>query len=233
MSPRLQALCCECGELRTCTRPRNHREDNYFLRAPVNADWHRETGDLKCANCGRVTRHAIILPDGHWARNHAELLHELATGWINSRATDADCERIQDRWHRASRANPRLRHLWWTQSERKAREAGRSHMSAICGAQIPVPDRAPKPKKPKKKGDPGYNRDQLWAPEFIDSEEDERGWREVSCVDCLALSNQIAINEQREELQKKLLEYAGKLKSLDAVTVISLVEQFRAAEADQ
>ena len=106
-------------------------------------------------------------------------------------------------------------------------------MYAICKAKVHlcelVEDEA---EKPSKDTTSGYNRDQVWAPKFIDSEADKDGWRRISCVDCLALTNRIAINEQREQLKEKLIEYVGKLSSLDPATVVSLVEQFRAAEAE-
>lgn len=229
MSPRLQALCCECGELRTCTRPRNHIEDNYWLRKPVDRDWHRETGDLKCANCGRITRHAIILPDGHWAQNHAEKLRKAGTGWYFKNLTDADLKRIQERWHDGQPRNPRTWHQWFRSAEDQARAAGRTHLRAVCKALVPVPKRTWEQRYPEG----GLDRDVLVKPTVYDPEPDADGWEYVQCVDCLYRSNQMAIDDQRKELKDKLLKYAGKLSTLDPATVISLVEQFRAAEADQ
>src|ERR1700733_5940133 len=50
--PRRQALCCVCGQLRTFDRARRCRWENYWFRWQVDRDWHRETGELKCDQCG-------------------------------------------------------------------------------------------------------------------------------------------------------------------------------------
>ena len=229
MTAQMQALCCECGALRTCNRPRNHRTDNYWLCDPVDRDWHRETGDLKCAECGTITRHALLLPDGHWARDHAERLRKAGTGWYFKELNDADRKRIQERWHEGLPSNPRTSHQWFRSAEDEARAAGRTHLRAVCKALIPVPKRTWEQRYPSG----GLKSDMLVKPVVRDPEPDADGWEFVHCVDCLYRSNQIALDEQRKELKDKLLEYAGKLTSLDAATVISLVEQFRAAEDGQ
>ncbi|MCX8556040.1 hypothetical protein OS121_13195 [Mycolicibacterium mucogenicum] len=233
MSRQMQALCCVCGQLRTCFRPRNYRPENNHLRAPVDPNWERETGDLKCQQCGTITRHAIILGgNDYWGGKHAEVLHELGTGWVNNRTTEDERKLMQDRWHQSPQ-NPRLLHIWWNSDEKAARKAGRSYVYAICKAKVHLCELGEdEAEKPSKDTTSGYNRDQVWAPKFIDSEADKDGWRRISCVDCLALTNRIAINEQREQLKEKLIEYVGKLSSLDPATVVSLVEQFRAAEAE-
>lgn len=74
------ALCCECGNLRARS-PRSGRRngtcagmepDEIAKARPFNpAYWdtvvpfERWLEDLKCAACGRVTRHARVWPEGH------------------------------------------------------------------------------------------------------------------------------------------------------------------------
>lgn len=218
----MKALCCTCGSVRTCRRPRNHRPENYWLRGPVDRDWHRETGDLKCEECGRVTTHAIITGD-----NHAEKLREVATGWSYNCLTDADYQRIRGAWRQGVPQNPEKRHLWWTSDAQKARDAGKSTFLAICKAEIPVPKMQPK------KSSNSYAHDELIAPNRfhdVEYEDESTGlwWYEVDCTDCLYRSNAIALDYQRDALKEKVLDIAGKLSKLDARTVVELLAAFEA-----
>lgn len=217
-----QALCCICGTLRTCRRPRNYRPENYWLAGPVDRDWHRETGDLKCAECGRITTHAIITGD-----NHAERLRLFATGWVNDALTDSDLERIRQAWRQGTPQNPQKRHLWWTSDAQEARDAGKSTFLAICKAEIPVP------KMQSKKGSKGYEHDELIAPNRfhdVEYEDESTGlwWYEVDCTDCLHRSNDIALGYQRDALKEKVLDVVGRLSKLDARTVAELLAAFDA-----
>lgn len=223
MSRHMQALCCECGQLRYCNRPRNYRRENYWLRQPIDRNWHRETGDLKCEECGRITMHAIIT-----GSDHAEKLREVGTGWSMKNLDAAELKRIRERWHEGPR-NPRIWHQWYKSDEDEARAAGRTHLQTICKAWVRVPKRTWEQRYPNG----GVDVDVVIKPVVSEPESDADGWEYVDCVDCLYRSNAIAIAEQRNELKEKLLEYAGKLSSLDPATVISLVEQFRNAEAER
>jgi hypothetical protein len=220
-----QALCCICGTLRTCRRPRNYRPENRWLYGPVDRDWHRETGDLKCDECGRITTHAIITGD-----NHAERIREAATGWVFKCLTDADHQRIRQAWRQGIPQNPRKRHLWWAGDRRKAFDAGQSHFLAICKAEIPVPKTLPK-------SDHIYASDELVAPNRfhdVDLEDPETGlwWYETDCTDCLYRSNMIALDRQRDELKEKVLDIAGKISKLDARTVAELLAAFNAGDPE-
>lgn len=225
MSALRQALCCVCGTLRTCSRPRNYRRENYWLQGAVDNDWHRETGDLKCVECGRVTTHAIILSAADGFRDHAELLRKLATGWHSKKCTEADLARIQEHWRRGTPQNPYKRHLWWVSDLEKARAAGQSHFRAICMAEIPVPQMQ------SKKGSTGYKSDEMVAPKRfhdVDREDPDTGlwWFDVDCVDCLYRSNEIALGKQRKALKAKLQAVVDKIGSLDARTVSELLVAF-------
>ncbi len=218
----MKALCCTCGSIRTCRRPRNHRPENYWLRGPVDRDWHRETGDLKCQECGRVTTHAIITGD-----NHAEKLREVATGWNYNCLTDTDYQRIRGAWRQGVPQNPEKRHLWWASDAQKARDAGESTFLAICKTEIPVP------KMQSKKGSKSYAHDELIAPNRfhdVEYEDESTGlwWHEVDCTDCLYRSNAIAVDHQRNALREKVLDVVGNLSKLDARTVAELLAAFEA-----
>lgn len=220
-----KALCCVCGTIRSCRRPRNYRRENYWLSGPIDRDWHRETGDLKCCECGRVTTHAIVLPADDTRRDHAEILHKAATGWVY-RATSAEAhQRVQQRWRQGMPRNPYRRHIWWISDEKKARDAGEEFFLTICKERIPVP------KRTAAERNTSTPTDEFIEPrEFhdVDREDPETGlwWFDVDCVDCLYRANSIALEEQREALKVKLQEVADKITSLDARTVSELLANF-------
>lgn len=65
--PRVRALCCECGNLRTVSSNWSFRRDDNKTcddddRRHPGRFW-RMTGTLKCATCKRSTRHAILRDD--------------------------------------------------------------------------------------------------------------------------------------------------------------------------
>lgn len=228
MTVPMQALCCQCGSIRTCRRPRNHKRENYWLREPVDPNWHRETGELKCAECGRVTTHAIVLPDDI-LRDHAEKIHLVATGWTFRNLNDHDRQRIRARYRQGLPRNPYLRHSWWTSDERAAREAGKTHFKAICHAEILVPETT------SEERGTSYRHDELVAPnEFhdVDREDPETGlwWFDIDCVDCLRRSNQMAVDAQRKALTAKLQDVVGKVATLDPQTVAELLANFGGGE---
>lgn len=192
-------------------------------------DWHREVGDLKCEECGRITTHAIILPADDTWRDHAESIREIATGWVNNRLNEDDYRRIRQAWRQGTPQNPRKRHFWWGSDLDEARAAGQSHFRAICEVEIPVPQME------SGEGTNTYAGDELVAPDQfhdVDLEDSETGlwWYEVDCTDCLYHSNVAALNRQRKALQSKIEGLAGKIAYLDAATVAHLLDQFNDAE---
>lgn len=229
MTATKQALCCVCGAIRTCQRPRNHREENHWLRGPIDLDWHRETGDLKCDSCSRITTHAILLPDNIW-RDHAETLHREAIGYYTKTLTADERQRIQQAWRQGLPRNPLRRHISWVSDETKARAAGETHVIAICREMVPLPKRVTKP------GD-GVDSDVLMKPRKfhdVDYEDPETGlwWYDVTCTDCLLRSNAIAVNQQRAKLRERLIEAVATVSKLDARTVAHLLEQFNEEASD-
>lgn len=211
-----QALCCVCGALRTCRRPRNYRRENRWLLGPVDRDWSRETGELKCEACGEITVHAIIT-----GSDHAEEIHKVAIGWtLNAEADD----RIRARWRQGRPENPYLHHIWWRVDEQEAREAGRSHFLALCKASVPVPRKRPDER------DWSISSDELVAPsEFhdVDREDPATGlwWYDIDCVDCLRRSNAITLSRQRKLLKEHLAKVVEKIDTIDPQTVSALLAQ--------
>lgn len=219
----MQALCCTCGALRTCRRPRNRRVENRWLNQPIDRDWHRETGELKCEFCGQVTVHAIIT-----GSDHAEDIHKMAIGWQFKNLTPETLQRVRDRWREGFPNNPYLHHLWWISDETAARAAGQTQVVTICKMSAPLPKKVTKPGT-------GVDRDVVMKPrDFHDVEYEDPetglGWYWMTCPDCLLRSNAIALDEQRKALKDKLLDVAGRFSSLDAPTVQRLLAQLEGGE---
>lgn len=227
MSQTMKALCCVCGNVRTCRAPRNHRAENYWLAGPIDRDWHRETGELKCTECGRITVHAIILPDGNSIRDHAETLQLIALGWTNPHFTEEKKQEIRQQYHGAFPRNPYMDHLWWKNEENAAREAGKEMFPAMCGAMIPVPETPREGKAVTEFRAP----EQLTDPEVLERErlDVETGlwWDIGDCVNCLRYRNDKLLRERREELAKVLLRAAVRTDDLDAEVVNALLDKLR------
>jgi len=195
---------------------------------PVDRDWQREVGDLKCEECQRITTHAILLPDNNM-RDHAENLRKAATGWVFKSLTAGGHQRLQEKWREGRPRNPYLRHLWYISDEKKARKAGDTHFLAICKERIEVP------KKTEKERDASYGLDEFVKPsQFhdVDREDPETGlwWYDLECPDCLYRANTIALEEQRKALQEKMQAVVDKISTLDAQTVEELLAHFGDSE---
>lgn len=220
----MQALCCTCGTLRTCRRPRNYRRENRWLHQPIDRDWQRETGELKCEFCGEATMHAIIT-----GSDHAEDIHKMAIGWEFKNMSPEVHRRVRERWREGFPSNPYLHHQWWISDETKAREAGETHVLTMCKMYVPLPRKVSKPGT-------GVDRDVFVGPEVYgrepEYEDPDTGlsWVWMTCPDCLRRSNAIALDEQRTALKNKLLDVAGRFSSLDAPTVQRLLAQLEGGE---
>lgn len=241
MSPRLQALCCVCGELRSCERPRNHREDNYWLRKPVDRNWQRETGDLKCGECGKITRHALILPDGHWAQDHAEMMQRIATGNVHSRLNDSDLAEVRSNYRKGLPLNPNLNHFRYDSDAQEAWDAGRRTVTALCGATMPVErDPSVQKKYKHKKGradDDRQIKPMVWRDQEYEDPDTGLWWDEIDCVDCLRVWHAELLRQRQAVLSKLMTEFLAALladkgsypKTIDLVTVDSLIDALTSA----
>lgn len=219
MSTRRQAICCECGNTRTCERPRNYRMENYWFNYPINNDWAREVGDLKCSACGRITQHALLQPDNCY-RDHAEVLQQLALGFNNSgHFSEERLADIRQKYRQAFPRNPFTRHKWWKSVEDDARAAGRTEFPAMCGEMLEVPEERY----------PGGDVTELKAPSQINDPDEldfecldvETGmyWDVGDCVNCLAYRNAWLVNKRRDELRELFIKFATLTQNLDAAQV--------------
>lgn len=220
-----QALCCTCGTVRECRRARNHRGENYWLSDPVDPDWHRETGDLKCAECGCVTRHALVTNS-----DYDENLHRVATGWDIGFPKPEKVARVQRLWRVGVPQNPYLNHRWFTSTETAARQAGKTHFQALCMAQVPMPE-VPSERRRTAHRDDGPVKPQAFHD--VDREDPDTGlwWFDNDCVDCLSRANAILSDRRRDALRARLQAIVDRISKLDSQTVLSLLAQFDDADS--
>ncbi|WP_460358981.1 hypothetical protein [Mycobacterium sp. ZZG] len=232
MSNILNALCCVCGNLRTCRRPRNHKAENYWFAGPIDRNWHRETGDLKCSECGRITTHAIIHPEKDSFRDHAEMMQRVATGNSHGHFNAAQLEEVATKYRQGLPRNPYLVHYWYKNVAQEDWDAGRCTTKALCGEKITLHRDPSGPSSGKRRGDdrqikPADARDQ----EYEDSETG-LSWIEADCVDCLRVWHLELLRQRREDLVEKMTEFlrdlladkSGYPKKIDLRTVDLLIE---------
>ena len=224
----MKALCCTCGSLRTCSRPRNHRSENYWMAGPIDRDWHRELADLKCAECRRVTTHALSHPEGDRLRDHAEMMQRIALGWTHQRFSDAEELEIRRKYHEAFPRNPYLDHRWWKSDENDARKAGKSMFPAMCGVMLPLP------KTHRENGRDIVEFDapkQVTDPELLEHErlDTETGmwWDMGDCVNCLNVRNSKLLHDRRQELAKVMLTASLRTDDLDPNLVSLLLDKLQ------
>lgn len=215
MTESLRALCCTCGSLRTCRRPRNHRRENYWLSGPIDLDWHRETGDLKCSECGRITTHALLHPEGDRMRDHAEMMQRVATGNTHGRFSAAELDAVAAKFRQGFPRNPKLLHYRYDHDAQAAWDAGGRTVKALCGEQIPI---YRDPSGPASKGENTQRDDdrQIRPREARDQEyEDEATslwWERLDCVDCLRVWHLELLRQRREELVARMAKLLDALR---------------------
>ncbi|SLE55380.1 Uncharacterised protein [Mycobacteroides abscessus subsp. massiliense] len=219
-----QALCCECGNLRTCRRPRNFVEENWYLGRPVDRDWRRELGDLKCANCGRITRHALLYPKWHSFKDHAERIERIALGGSDPLNNEAPrvAQQIKKNYRVGRQTNPYLIHLWRVCDENKARDEGRSWVTTHCGEREELPPEGETVKLHNNIGllDPIY---EDLSPEYDDDAPAGMGWEGINCPACYRISNERRLAALRAALLAKLNALITAAQELDASTVGRLI----------
>ncbi|OBF52537.1 hypothetical protein A5778_15575 [Mycolicibacterium monacense] len=211
-----QALCCECGNLRTCKQPRNYVSERSDLQT-----WHRMTGDLKCDACGRITRHAL-LRSGEF-RDAAENYQRMALGGEPQSHLE-DVGRARREYRLGLPRNPYLKHWWIKEEGQAAWDSGEKAVVALCGETITV-ERDPRSTTFSTRGSTG----ELVEPEEVrdmEYEDPETGlwWAETDCVDCLRVSNERRLKRLRKELLQDLLEVSACVNGLGAADVIALRE---------
>jgi hypothetical protein len=207
-----QALCCECGQLRTFKQARNHR--GWW----AHPDWHRNVGDLKCAHCGKVTTHALM----RRANNGDEELQRIALGGADEAWPDERNRRLQQEYRQGNLPrNPYLHHSWFLSDAETARNAGESQVTAMCGEQVDLP---PNPTV----GSEDCSSDYAPPHEIPDMEYEDPDtglwWVDMDCVDCRYVANTQRLRWQQRQLMDELVELAGHTRDLNAAEVAELRE---------
>lgn len=231
----MEALCCVCGNLRDCRRPRNHRRENYWLAGPIDLDWHRETGDLKCEECGRITTHALIHPDGDIHRDHAEMMQRVATGNSHGHFSAKQLDEVAMKYRLGLPRNPELNHYRYDRDAQAAWDAGLRTVKALCGEQIPIhhdPSGPASKGKNKQRDDDRQIRPREVREQEYEDEATGLWWEERDCVDCLRVWHLELLRQRREELVTRMTQFLGDLltdkvggypKKIDLRTVESLI----------
>ena len=173
----LLAICTVCAQTRQAKRPRNR-------------DWSTQTGDLKCAACGTVTRHALVHGSSHDEHTWA-LAYGMPDDYGNVHSTE-----FMDRARAGMKRNPQLSHIWYSSVEEKAIAAGAPMMRTLCGELVPTPANADETNSvPKTPLDPIAYGQSRHRREF-----DSDGWRIMECVNCLRVHNHGEAVRRRKQL---------------------------------
>lgn len=241
MTQFMKALCCICGALRECRRPRNHRAENYWLSGPIDRDWHRETGDLKCAECGRITTHALIHPEGDKMRDHAEMLQRVATGNSHTRYSDTGLIDMRAKYRQGFPRNPELNHYRYDSDAQSAWDAGLRTVTALCGEPLTIhrdPSGPASKGANKQRDDDRQIRPKAMRDQEYEDETTGLWWQEADCVDCLRVWHLELLRRRREELTTMMTQFLADLladksgypKKIDLRTVNALIEALETAK---
>lgn len=210
-----QALCCECGQLRTYKRARNQR--GYW----GDRNWERSLGDLKCATCSKVTAHALLNDSGDWdeEKQLVALGDDEAMGWSLERR-----QQLRDEYRRGFPRNPLTHHLWWKGEEDAAREAGQKQFQAMCGEPVNVPEKRREGTTPQQQRMPAQAKEvNLYEEEFQDPDTG-LWWRDGDCVDCLRHRHAWLLRDRRTKLSALLIKVVASIDEVDAAMVEKLNE---------
>lgn len=221
---RQQALCCECGQLRTVS------ERYYSGTAETDPNrggglftdergWF-DTKSLKCEHCGHKTRHALLAPEKRMPEFVEQYQNYVLGGeWEGTYAPDL--ERLRAEYFAQFPRNPKLHHCFWTKQADELREQGETHMAAVCGAVEEIP-RTWSTKK--QAGGELVAPDRIdWDTEYEDTDTGQ-WWIDMDCVDCLRVANNLRLKRQRDLLLTDLLEASNVVGQLSAAQVSELRE---------
>lgn len=239
MTNMMKALCCTCGNLRTCRRARNHRAENYWFAGTIDRDWHRETGELKCSECDRVTVHALIHPDNDSLRDHAEMMQRVATGNTHTHLKAHQIAEIRSKYRQGMPRNPELNHYWWTAEAKKAWDAGRREVTALCGEPMTIErdPGGPSSSKPTDKREDRQIEPKTVREQEYEDPETGLSWIEMDCVDCLRVWHLELLRQRRKVLTEQMTVFLADLiednsgypKRFDLSTINEMIELIKAA----
>ncbi|CAN3128587.1 hypothetical protein ACNUDN_11745 [Mycobacterium sp. smrl_JER01] len=206
-----QALCCECGNLRTFSA--NHHFALADENAPHSAGhfsdprgW-RRTGTLKCSECGRRTRHAVLREADARFRDYDEQIQAYVLGadWPDEYTPDR--ERLRGEYFAQFPRNPYAHH-WYVISEAQAAwDAGERTVTALCGETMTL---SRDPKTARSRDVPMSQLVEPDEPREVDYEDPETGlwWEDMTCVNCLRVTNERRLRYRRETLEALLAWFA-------------------------
>lgn len=219
--PDVKALCCDCGQLRTVSANYHfgndqNRSDGYFYDS---RGW-SHTGTLKCVECGRPTRHALLRGEDDKYRDHDEDLQRYVLGGEWSGKYPPDRDRLRDRYQKQLPRNPKLTHRFWIEDANKRREEGQTHMPAVCGAVAEIPRSWSKQQRPVSEL---IEPDRIdWDTEFEDASTG-MWWVDMDCVDCLRVANERRQVRSRERAKYLIDWYSTRIDRLNHAEVEALI----------
>jgi hypothetical protein len=224
-APRVDALCCVCGERRTVSSDHARREDPNYSYDSINSHpsgW-RSTQTLKCGECGEHTRHAVLttLRDDRW-RYRDEEQQQCALGCDAPNSSDEYVQRLRREYRQMPfPRNPNLRHRYWMTEAKAAWNEGSKKVVALCGERITL---KMEPRKSTAERMDGY----LIAEQFSDIEYEDYdtglSWIDMDCVDCCRVSNAQHLAERRSWMEQLLAWFARRPEQIEDHEVEGVVD---------
>jgi hypothetical protein len=216
--PAVRALCCECGNSRTCKQPRNKRG------SWGHPDWHRDIGDLKCSACDRVTVHALLMSEDYDDPDYEEQMQRVALGAETPKGWHWDEDRLRRTYREGNfPRNPYLRHRWRIVDETRSRESGATTVPTLCGNVVDLP--------PERECSHAESPTDLIAPGELrdiqtEYEDPATGlwWIDMDCVDCCRVSNASRLASRRQRLEQLLAWFAYRPESIEDHDVDGLAD---------
>lgn len=233
----VNALCCECGQVRTVSDHHRKRDDPNAGWGSLGASkgW-QHTQSLKCEVCGGQTRHAVLRPADCSYRDSDEHWQGIALGDPDTSRYGhlTDLERVRREYREKSPfpRNPNLRHRYYVAAATKAWDEGHGKVIALCGEPDTIETDPRTWGEPSKKNRAKYNgyvvAEQLSDIEYSDLETGLE-WLDMDCVDCCRVSNRIRRENQRTRLHYLLARLATSPELIpdDAVDgLVAMLEQY-------
>ena len=225
-STRRQALCCECGQLRTFSPNYSFSHDDKNRGGGLFTDprgW-QATGTLKCSHCETRTRHALM--DADHVRDFTEDYQRYVLGGDWPFKYLPDRERLRTEYFDQFPRNPFVRHRWFKSDEKQAREAGKTWFRSMCGEPVSMPEQ---------ERENGRTITEMEAPtQLADPERTEHENLDVEtglwwtadgeCVNCLRVRHDWLLKENRTQLLTQLIEASAAVATMDAEAVTALRE---------
>ncbi|MDX1878214.1 hypothetical protein SBE55_10330 [Mycolicibacterium sp. 141076] len=222
----VQALCCECGQLRTVSAGyyTSYKDPNSSAGGFEDKRGWRRTCTLKCAQCGKSTRHALVhkheaSDQGDWCERTQRF---VLGGESPNEYWDEDYrKKLRTEYFAQFPRNPQLKHRYYVSEAKEAFAAGQKTITSLCGAPMDL-DFDPNLSTKAEPNNQLVKPDRIdWETEFEDRDTG-MWWVDMQCVDCLSVSNRIRIKHQRQEVLAKLLEASAAIEALGAQDLAAL-----------